>query len=592
MKTLFPALWGVLLAVLAGCGEDDKQGTTNLPGAPVEVMAQAADGWALLTWGAPETDGGTPLLYYMVRCEPRCAGAIVSAGQRQATVPGLNNGISYAFMVSAVNKVGEGPASAAAEPVTPRSGAEITNPAAPARPRQLRATPGNGQVYLSWLAPDSPGGQPLRGYRVTTHPGGASVRVDAPASSALIDGLENGKAYAFTVVATNGVGDSPPAFTLPVRLSPGGPPARWVSGYWVGYGRSFLPPEEVDFSGLTHLLVGRFNPHPETGVVEPEEEWQLPESWVHDTAKTLSSRAHQAGRKVLLMLGGYEGHDEQGNLKPLPLVKAASDELRPTLVRSILEHMDRLGYDGVDLDWEPINLADGDGEKLLALIDELRAARPGILITVPVFAWNSNLGMPGDMAAFVPKLAARVDQLNLMSYAQSYNQPGWESWHSSALGDATPEHPSSVAASVQMYLDAGVPAERLGVGIGFFGQCWRGVTEPRVPLAGRTGVAQEKSDNHMSYANIVTQYYEADARRWDERAQVPYLSFPFAKGKERCNFISYEDSQSIVAKGRYVRRKGLGGAMIWNLHQGYLYGAPEGQRHPLSAALKRAFLDP
>lgn len=36
---------------------------------------------------------------------------------------------------------------------------------------------------------------------------------------------------------------------------------RWVSGYYVGYQRDLYPPEDIDWNGLTHLIVGVVTPN-------------------------------------------------------------------------------------------------------------------------------------------------------------------------------------------------------------------------------------------------------------------------------------------------------------------------------------------
>ncbi|HZI16743.1 MAG TPA: glycosyl hydrolase family 18 protein [Myxococcus sp.] len=576
MKHRLSAPWGVplalLLLALSGCG--GAQDDSGRPGAPANAIAEAADAQAVVAWTPPKTDGGNSLLYYVVRCEPECPGAMVSADRQQVRVMGLVNGSPYVFRVFAVNEKGEGPPSVATRSVTPLAGATLANPTVPGQPRAVRATPGNGQVYVSWLAPATFGGRKLLGYRVTTEPGGVSVTVeDGAAVSTVIRGLENGQPYSVSVHAFNEVGDGPKASARTAA-------ERWVSGYWVSYQRDRLHEDAVDFSGLTHLIVGRFNPRLD-GLVVPSFEWQMPEPQARAIAKRLSERAHQAGRKALLMLGGDGGRET--------LAAASAPETRPIFVRSLLKTLEELGYDGVDVDWEPIDLAAGDGERLIALLEELRAARPGIILTVPVFPWNTNFGMPADQAAFALKLAARVDQLNIMSYGMSYTG-GWDSWHSSALQDEASSRPMSVSSSVRMYLEAGVPAGRLGVGTGFYGMCWRGVTGPRVPLTEAMQLAGH--DNVMSYANIMSLYFPLGVRHWDERASVPYLSFPSEKGPLGCDYVSYEDAASIQAKGQYVRQQGLGGTIIWTLNQGHRPTEPAENRHPLSRALKQAFLDP
>ena len=51
-------------------------------------------------------------------------------------------------------------------------------------------------------------------------------------------------------------------------------------------------------------------------------------------------------------------------------------------------------------------------------------------------------------------------------------------------------------------------------------------------------------------------------RHWDERARAPYLWNAATR-----TFITYDDARSIGAKADYVRAKGLGGMMFWELSQ-------------------------
>jgi hypothetical protein len=64
-------------------------------------------------------------------------------------------------------------------------------------------------VQLSWTAPASNGGSAITGYTVTAAPGGATCTTAG--LSCTVNGLVNGTAYTFTVVATNGVGTSTPS---------------------------------------------------------------------------------------------------------------------------------------------------------------------------------------------------------------------------------------------------------------------------------------------------------------------------------------------------------------------------------------------
>jgi len=139
--------------------------------------------------------------------------------------------------------------------------------------------------------------------------------------------------------------------------------------------------------------------------------------------------------------------------------------------------------------------------------------------------------------------------------------------------------------SVRAYLAAGVPAAKLGIGIGFYGSCWTGgVSAPRREPNGSHVTAD---DNTMSYTNIMARYADPGALHFDEmdRANVPYLGYAAPHGPQGCTFVSYEDERSIGDKGRYVLDHGLGGVIIWTINQGYLPTAPEGRRDPLLDAL-------
>lgn len=72
------------------------------------------------------------------------------------------------------------------------------------------AVAGDGQATLTWKAPTD-GGRKITKYVVKATPGDSTVSVDAPAVTATVTGLENGREYRFTVTATNEVGDGTPS---------------------------------------------------------------------------------------------------------------------------------------------------------------------------------------------------------------------------------------------------------------------------------------------------------------------------------------------------------------------------------------------
>lgn len=106
---------------------------------------------------------------------------------------------------------------ATADPITLDSGQTTTNingtiqptdyaiPAhAPSAPRAVVAVAGPASAAVSWQAPLTDGGSPIAEYTVQAFPGGVVTRTTA--LSTVIDGLQRGTPYTFTVTARNDAG--------------------------------------------------------------------------------------------------------------------------------------------------------------------------------------------------------------------------------------------------------------------------------------------------------------------------------------------------------------------------------------------------
>ncbi len=208
--------------------------TLTVPDIPTGLTAVPEDGQVFLSWAPPDGNGGAMIDYYVVY---QNGTEIAHADSLSITVSDLTNGISYSFSVAAHNTVGSG-ARSSIVPATPSATIAV-----PGHPISLTATPGDGQVVLSWTAPGSNGGASVDYYMVYVE---GTERIDHYVENhAIISGLANGQPYNFTVAAHNSVGVGPqsskvtvvPSTTLTV---PGAPidltvtlEDGWVSLSWV-----------------------------------------------------------------------------------------------------------------------------------------------------------------------------------------------------------------------------------------------------------------------------------------------------------------------------------------------------------------------
>ena len=191
------------------------------PSAPEGLSAAPGDRQAVLSWSAPENDGGSAVTGYEVR---HAEGATVPANTAWTsvelvtthTVTGLDNGELHSFEVRAVSARGGG--RAARIQATP-----VTKPYAP---QELTARASAGRVDLTWSAPADDGGFDILRYEIR-HAKGASVPNDTAWTELQLyttyyfASLDNGAQYSFEVRAVSVQGPGPAAL---VQATPGGPP--------------------------------------------------------------------------------------------------------------------------------------------------------------------------------------------------------------------------------------------------------------------------------------------------------------------------------------------------------------------------------
>ncbi len=199
----------------------------SVPGAPTNVVATPGDRTATITWQAPTSDGGAPITDYFVLPLQYVENFVCHwvGGPLTCTATGLSNGVSYTFVVGAVNAVGPGPQSSPSTPIVPSAVSTATFPGAPTG---VTGAAGDASVAVSWVAPASDGGTPVTSYDVTASPGGMGCMWTSGPLTCTVSGLSNGTPYTFRVRATNAYGtgaqSDPSAPVIPIAAVPAGEP--------------------------------------------------------------------------------------------------------------------------------------------------------------------------------------------------------------------------------------------------------------------------------------------------------------------------------------------------------------------------------
>ncbi len=136
-----------------------------------------------------------------------------AAAIRSQTLTGLTNNIKHTFAVRAVNASGNGPASTASAMPAP----------VPDAPTGLSATPGDGQVALSWTDPDN---DTITKYQYNADGGANFPDFDggssASTTSYTVTGLDNGVTYTVALRAVN-ISGAGAASTVTAVMVPAAP---------------------------------------------------------------------------------------------------------------------------------------------------------------------------------------------------------------------------------------------------------------------------------------------------------------------------------------------------------------------------------
>jgi chitinase len=357
----------------------------------------------------------------------------------------------------------------------------------------------------------------------------------------------------------------------------------WRVGYYPGWEQASMPASNIDFNTLTHVIHFSVGPN-SNGTLDSSAN-----SITAGNSADVVSRAHAAGKKVLICVGGSETESEfQG---------ATSIANLSVFINNLTNFMATRGYDGVDIDWEPLPSA--DAQQYTNLVTGLRSALNGFpqhkLLTAAVGAYPPyGDSLTAEYVMFAA-LQSQFDQINIMTYDLSGPYDGWVTWFNSPIYDGGYRFPSngnllpSVDGAVKNFLTNGVAPAKLGIGIAFYGYLWTGgsgtssvsITQPRQSWT------NAPTATAIRYSTIMTDYYQSNLYHWDTNAQSAYLSITNANPTNN-TFISYDDQRTCQAKVSYARNHGLGGVMIWELAQDH----QSGQSSPLVQALKQALATP
>lgn len=230
--------------------------------------------------------------------------------------------------------------------------------------------------------------------------------------------------------------------------------------------------------------------------------------------------------KVVLSVGGWGS----GNFSEM----AADARKRRLFAWNCRRLVWDMGLDGIDIDWEyptqdgaGISASPDDTENFTKLVKDLRTILgPKRILSVATVSSAQYINFR-DVLKY-------LDYVNVMTYDM-----GIPPFHNSPLYHSDKVQNISVADAVEVHLNAGVPKDKIVLGVPFYGHGIEGFPE---------GV--KNTDAHL----VGNYFYN-----WDDEAKVPYLT-----DREGKFAYSYDNARSLWYKASYAKEQGLKGVMCWS----------------------------
>ncbi len=267
--------------------------------------------------------------------------------------------------------------------------------------------------------------------------------------------------------------------------------------------------------------------------------------------------------QVLISVGG--GGNGSAGFSDMAITAAG----RRKFIDSAVAMVEKYSLDGIDVDWEypgythaVTTVRPEDKQTYTLLLKELkqRLNREQKKLGRKLYTSSATGATQIWLDHTDMKQASKwLDSVNMMCY-DWYNPTEKTTGHDSPLY-TSPADPKAISIdnAVSMYLNAGVPAKKIVIGVPFYGRKWVGVESVNnglwQPIASKTAAPQSTPVFGQIEPLINAQGY---VRYWDPVARAPYLYNAATK-----TFITYNDAQAELERTKYILHKHLGGIMFW-----------------------------
>jgi len=337
------------------------------------------------------------------------------------------------------------------------------------------------------------------------------------------------------------------------------PAGKNIVGYYAAWTvNSGFTPEQIDAALLTHVFYAFANIGPDLRITLGYPNIDLRNFSLLNTLKQANPNL-----KTLISVGGWTWSGSFSDA-------ALTDDSRTAFAESCAAFIKQYGFDGVDIDWEypvagglPTNIRRPEDkrnftlmlQKLRQVLDAYGAADGKRYLLSIAGGSGSFYAQNTEMSLIHPYL----DFASIMTYDMHGTWDVYTDLNAPLYmnNDISPQYKWSADSAVRTWTQAGFPANKLMLGIPFYGYLYASVNDYNYGL-----YQPYYGANSIPY-NVISSYYlryPGFTRFFHPESKVPWLF-------NGSIFISFDDPESIWYKADYIKSNGLGGAMVWELSE-------------------------
>jgi spore germination protein YaaH len=250
----------------------------------------------------------------------------------------------------------------------------------------------------------------------------------------------------------------------------------------------------------------------------------------------------------------------------------AKPEVRTTIVKSIVDLVNRYSFDGIDLDFEGFAFVDGNttwpktAPNWVLFVKELsialRAQEKLLSISAP-YAFNPAEKQKGYYVYSWAEIASSIDRLRIMTYDYSVAKPG-------------PIGPISWTEKTLQYAISIMPASKVFIGLPGYGRDWITGVTGTCPTTAPPGLkaGAKAATFRMNYAAAKAAIDQA-VPTFDVKSSEATYSYQqtfnglTAKGAATACTVNrtvwYQNDRSYLERMNLVAKYRLGGVALWTL---------------------------